>query len=84
MNIAKINEVNTVNSHWVKLYDAEKNACTIYSYDTPVLRIDETGAHRLWSGWSATTQKDINKAGFPFVFGYDMTKKIWDSMPIEN
>lgn len=84
MNIAKINEVNTVNAHCVKLYDETTNTCTIYSYNTPVLRIDETGSHRLWNGWSATTQKDINKAGFPLVFGYDMTKKIWDSMPVEN
>ena len=84
MNIAKINEVITINAHCVKLYAEATNTCTIYSYNTPVLRIDETGAHRLWSGWSVTTQKDINKAGFSIVFGYDMTKKIWDSMPVEN
>lgn len=84
MDIAKINAVNTVNAHCVKLYDAEKNACTIYSYDTPVLRIDENGAHRLWDRWSTTTQKDINRAGYSIVFGHDMTKKIWDQMEVEK
>lgn len=84
MDIKKINAVNIVNSHCVKIYDEVTNIYVIYSYNTPVLRIDETGAHRLWKGWSATTQKDINKAGFPLVFGYDMTKKIWNSMPVEN
>lgn len=51
------------------------------SYGTPVLAMDTFGhVSRLWSGWSVTTQKHINK-GFP---GLKLTKKMWDAMPVER
>ncbi len=55
---------------------------TIYSYNTPVLHYDgQTGNfHRLWDGWSLTTQRDINSA-LPYV---GMTKKKWDKMEVEK
>lgn len=77
-------KVNTINAHCTKAWEPEKNECIIYSYDTPVLSVDENGYHRLWSGYSATTIKDINSAGFPIISGYQMTKKEWDKMPIET
>lgn len=79
-----IHKINTINSHCTKYYDEETNSCTIFSYDTPVLRVDSSGYHRLWGGWSATTQKDINASGFPFISGYKMTKEIWDKMEVER
>lgn len=72
--------IKTINSHCVVVYSFETGAITVFSYDTPVFRVDADGVfHRLWNGWSATTQRDINKA-----VNVGMSKKIWDSMPIET
>ena len=60
----------------------------VVSYGTPVLAIldrEENGKmchRRYWTGWSATTQRHINKCldlyGLPHI-----TKKEWEAMPIE-
>ena len=65
------------------------NGIVIYSYNTPVLRWDGEKLHRLWGGWSATTQRHINamlwqmvrRDGKPFL---TMTKRVWESMPVEE
>lgn len=64
------------------------NGIVIYSYNTPVLRWDGEKLHRLWGGWSATTQRHINtllrqvwRKDKPFI---TMTKKVWESMPVEE
>lgn len=63
---------------------------TIFSYGTPVYRVIRgphgeplKGTGRLWSGWSATTQKHINKA-FEHIGGVKINKKMWLKMPIEK
>lgn len=72
--------IRTINNHCVFVYDFASGSVTVFSYDTPVLRVDaDNSLHRLWSGWSATTQKDINKA-----VNVGMNKKTWESMPIED
>ena len=61
----------------------------LYSYNTPVLRWDGEKLHRLWGGWSPTTQRHINtllrQIGMcenkPFL---TMTKNVWESMPVEE
>lgn len=78
-------KIKTINSHCVAVYSHVSSGAgiraTVFSYDTPVFHIDENNSlHRLWDGWSATTQQDINKA-FP---GVNLTKKVWDSMPVET
>lgn len=71
-------KIRTINNHCTIVYNG--NEVTVFSYDTPVLRIDNNGSlHRLWSGWSATTQRDINTA-----CNVGMTKKIWEAMSVEN
>lgn len=77
------NRIKTINSHCVVVYNHVNTGVgvevVVHSYDTPVLKIDsENGLHRLWNGWSATTQRDINTA-----VNVGMTKKMWQSMPIE-
>lgn len=59
----------------------------IFSYGTPVLSILDHGDNgkmkhsRLWSGWSATTQRHINKA--LDLYGLDhINKMAWDKMPV--
>lgn len=78
------------------------NKETIFSYGTPVLSVvfgpvdrskpipaDELHYHlvRHWDGWSATTQRHINKA-FEYTSWYPnsgkITKKEWDAMPVEE
>lgn len=66
-------------------------AYMIFSYGTPVLAVDCSGMEnrlvRLWDGWSATTQRHINKALDMMPGGNHygkMTKAIWESMAIEN
>lgn len=56
----------------------------VFSYGTQVLSIDRDGKlHRLWSGWSVTTQKHINKVlslcGLPSI-----NKAAWEKMPVET
>ena len=72
---------------------AEKanRAYVIFSYGTPVIAVDCSGMKpclvRLWDGWSATTQKHINKALDEMPGGNrygKMTKAIWENMPVEN
>ena len=62
-------------------------AYVVFSYGTPVLALDCSSMKprmvRLWSGWSATTQRHINKAldclGHPHI-----NKAVWDKMEIEE
>ena len=67
----------------------EGNTFTIFSYETPVWRVvrgehgepmDGTG--RLWDGWSATTQRHINKASTYIGGMVKMTKAIWNKLPV--
>lgn len=58
----------------------------LQSYDTIVCYIDPTGNfHRLWDGYSATTQRHINS----FILEYRLSpkfagKKQWDNMEVET
>lgn len=75
--------IKTINSHCAVVYTCVSSGVgirsTVFSYDTPVLTITENNdIFRHWSGWSATTQRDINRA-FP---GMGMTKTKWDKMPV--
>lgn len=65
-----------------------KEGITLYSYNTPVLMWDGEKLHRLWSGWSATTQRHAN--AFLWHIGrcqkisfVTVTKAWWNSMPVE-
>lgn len=78
-------KIKTVNSHCAVVYTHLPGGVgirsTVFSYDTPVLTVTENNnILRHWSGWSATTQRDINRA-FP---GVNMTKTKWDKMPVIN
>lgn len=61
----------------------------VFSYGTPVLAILDKGENgnmmhrRLWSGWSVTTQRHINKALDLYGLAH-VNKKQWDAMPIES
>lgn len=66
-------------------------AYVIFSYGTPVLAVDCAGARpclvRLWDGWSATTQRHINKALDMMPGGNrygKMDKATWEKMTVEN
>lgn len=66
-------------------------AYVIFSYGTPVLAVDCSGMEnrlvRLWDGWSATTQRHINKALDMMPEGIacgKMNKAIWEKMTVEN
>ena len=66
-------------------------AYVIFSYGTPVLAVDCSGMEnrlvRLWDGWSATTQRHINKALNMMPGGNrfgKITKSMWLKMPIEK
>lgn len=57
----------------------------LISYNTVVMGYDpKTGEfHRLWCDWSATTGRHIRE--FCRQLGYPaMSKKMWDSMPVET
>ncbi|MBO7712366.1 MAG: hypothetical protein J6S85_02660 [Methanobrevibacter sp.] len=44
-----------------KVYEIDNGEKVLFSYNTPVCKIDENGAFcRLWSGESATTTRHIN------------------------
>ena len=61
----------------------------VFSYDTPVLSILDHGNNgnmehsRLWSGWSVTTQRHINKALDLYGLSH-INKAQWDKMPVET
>ena len=66
-------------------------AYVIFSYGTPVLAVDcskmEPCLVRLWDGWSATTQRHINKALDMMPGGNrygKMNKATWEKMTVEN
>ena len=67
------------------LEDENGNAY-LQSYDTIVCYIDPSGyLHRLWEGYSATTQRHINS----FILEYRLNpkysgKKAWDHMEVET
>ena len=76
--------IKTINSHCTVVYSHVREGVgidtTVFSYDTPVLRVDnESNIHRLWSGYSKTTINDINKS-----VNVNMNKLKWDSMEIEE
>lgn len=62
----------------------DMNGTTLYSYGTPVIRIDnDRKVHRLWSGYSATTMRHIND----FLAALHVEgggKKWWDSLTVER
>ena len=56
----------------------------VFSYGTPVFVMSQGHHHRrLWNGWSATTQKHINKC-LDYMGLSHINKKVWDSMPVET
>ena len=62
-------------------------AYVVFSYGTPVLALDCSGMKprmvRLWSSWSATTQRHINKA-LDYLEHPHINKAVWDKMEIEE
>lgn len=77
--------ITTINNHCVLVSNPVNYGVGIenivFSYDTPVLKIDaNNNVKRLWSGYSVTTLRDINKA----VNGLNLKKKDWDKMTVEN
>lgn len=51
-------------------YIAADNSKTLYSYGTPIVRINaDNTIVRLWYGWSATTQRHINSFFATFGVG---------------
>ena len=76
-------KIKTINSHCTVVYTHVPSGVgirsTVFSYDTPVLTVTENNdILRHWEGWSATTQRDINRA-FP---GVGMDKATWGKMPV--
>ena len=63
----------------------ENGRFTVFSYETPVLSFGHNGQNmrRLWDGYSVTTMRHINKA-LDHVTSVKLTKKEWDSMPVEE
>ena len=62
----------------------DKGVKTLYSYDTPVCKINRSGKFiRLWSGYSPTTMRHINV--FLDTYGIDGGGKAWwDKQDIRN
>ena len=60
-----------------------ENEITLYSYNTPVIALENGEIRRLWGGWSATTSKHIREFLLQ-TCGVILTKKEWDSMPVIN
>lgn len=58
----------------------DDGAKTLFSYDTPILRINaDNSLTKLWDGYSATTMKHINS--FCDTFGINGGgKKWWDNL----
>ena len=91
MNITHIRELSCYDSRksfYGKAHVLEDSNGNIYlkSYNTLVCSIDANGHfHRLWSGYSATTQRHINS----FIIEYRLSpvyagKKHWESMEVET
>lgn len=62
-------------------------AYVIFDYGAPVLAVDCSGMSprlvRLWGGWSATTQRHINKALDRIDNGrWHITKADWNKMEV--
>ena len=57
-------------------------AATLYSYGTPVIRLNRDGRFsRLWAGYSATTMRHVN--AFLDHYGADgMSKAEWLALPV--
>lgn len=51
----------------------------VFSYGVPVFSWSGNAFHRHWSGWSATTQRHINRA-----FKLHLTKAQWDAMEVKE
>ena len=71
-------------SYYGKAVVEEKDGIkALTSYSTLVCYIDNNGLHRLWHGYSATTQKHIHD----FALQNNLKgcgKADWDKMPIES
>ena len=91
MNITHIWELpcyDSRKSFYGKAHVLEDSNGNIYlqSYNTLVCYIDKSGHfHRLWGGYSATTQRHINS----FIIEYRLSnayagKKHWESMEVET
>ena len=91
MNVKHIYELpcyDSRKSFYGKAHVIEDDAGNVYlrSYETIVCYIDAGGAfHRVWSGYSMTTQRHINS----FMYEYGISprrrgKSAWDKMPIEE
>jgi hypothetical protein len=91
MNITHIWELNCYDSRksfYGKAHVLEDDAGNAYlkSYDTIVCYIDASGHfHRLWGGYSATTQRHINS----FIIEFRLSpayagKRHWESMEVES
>lgn len=80
--------IKTINAHCNIVYEWEDGKIDpvyyIYSYDTLVLTVTDTGygyiLHRDWKGYSATTIKDINKCLEHLGSSIKVNKKLWESM----
>ena len=63
----------------------EKDGKTVYylkSYNTFIAKFDGEKIVRLWSGWSATSQRHFN-AFADFCGVESLGKKTWDNLPTE-
>lgn len=89
------NTIKTVNAHCVIVSEETEHNYVhyIYSYDTLVLTMVDYGngiiLHRDWSGYSATTLRDINKCLELLKSSVKVNKKLWDELatadkPISN
>jgi len=69
-----------------QVLEDENGNAFLRSYDTIVAYIDPAGYfHRLWSGYSATTQRHINSFMYEYGISPHMRNKAaWDRMPVEE
>lgn len=62
-------------------------AYVVFSYGTPVFALNCSGMKprmvRIWSGWSATTQRHINKA-LDHLGHSHINKAVWEKMEVEE
>lgn len=91
MNITHVWELpcyDNRKSFYGKAHVLEDNAGNAYlqSYDTIVCYIDASGHfHRLWAGYSATTQRHINSFMYEYGIGpRHRGKKAWEQMEVET
>lgn len=80
MEVYDIIPTNGRKSFYGKAKAIMKNGWTfLQSYNTIVCGVDSSnGFHRFWDGYSLTTMNHIKS------FRGGMTKKDWDSSPVEN